>query len=420
MNRIILIGNGFDLAHGLKTSYKDFIADFLSSKGEEIKKNKKGHDCEFFKIDCSLYSTYSDLRSYEDFAQIFKYDSNKWEIKNNFFWNIIKKDSLENWVDIENEYYHSLKKITKKKKDDSKDDSKSELNSLHNEFKQIKELLKEYLLKIEKSFNETTDSKIIARFKNNVKQLIERPFVLRDLDNNSLMTLARHIDDMLKNQKTYIVNLRIDQKYIINEIEGDSSPDKIFNIFNDEFIETIIKLKPENILLLNFNYTDTHLLYTSKSEYGANSFQNMQSIKIHGCLYESNKNPIIFGFGDELDKDYQTIEDLDENDYLENIKSIKYLETDNYRKLLEFAESDQYQIYIFGHSCGNSDRTLLNTLFEHENCVSIKPFYHKKEDGTDNYSEIVRNISRNFKSKAKMRERVVNKTYSSPIPKRVN
>lgn len=25
MNRIILIGNGFDLAHGLKTSYADFI-----------------------------------------------------------------------------------------------------------------------------------------------------------------------------------------------------------------------------------------------------------------------------------------------------------------------------------------------------------------------------------------------------------
>ena len=25
MNRIILIGNGFDLAHGLRTSYADFI-----------------------------------------------------------------------------------------------------------------------------------------------------------------------------------------------------------------------------------------------------------------------------------------------------------------------------------------------------------------------------------------------------------
>ena len=29
MNRLIIIGNGFDLAHGIKTSYKDFIADYL-------------------------------------------------------------------------------------------------------------------------------------------------------------------------------------------------------------------------------------------------------------------------------------------------------------------------------------------------------------------------------------------------------
>ena len=28
MNRIVLIGNGFDLAHGLKTSYRDFIYDY--------------------------------------------------------------------------------------------------------------------------------------------------------------------------------------------------------------------------------------------------------------------------------------------------------------------------------------------------------------------------------------------------------
>jgi len=30
INRLILVGNGFDLAHGLKTSYKDFIEDYLS------------------------------------------------------------------------------------------------------------------------------------------------------------------------------------------------------------------------------------------------------------------------------------------------------------------------------------------------------------------------------------------------------
>ena len=32
MNRIILIGNGFDLAHGLKTSYKNFLDALLSKE----------------------------------------------------------------------------------------------------------------------------------------------------------------------------------------------------------------------------------------------------------------------------------------------------------------------------------------------------------------------------------------------------
>ena len=31
MNRLVIIGNGFDLAHGLKTSYNDFL-DFLWEK----------------------------------------------------------------------------------------------------------------------------------------------------------------------------------------------------------------------------------------------------------------------------------------------------------------------------------------------------------------------------------------------------
>lgn len=69
-----------------------------------------------------------------------------------------------------------------------------------------------------------------------------------------------------------------------------------------------------------------------------------------------------------------------------------------------------------GHSCGNSDRTLLNTLFEHKNCVSIKPYYYQKDDGSDNYMDIVQNISRNFTDMKVMRDRVVNKTLCEPLP----
>ena len=36
MNRIVLIGNGFDLAHGLKTSYKNFIDWYWKDWGEKL------------------------------------------------------------------------------------------------------------------------------------------------------------------------------------------------------------------------------------------------------------------------------------------------------------------------------------------------------------------------------------------------
>ena len=77
--------------------------------------------------------------------------------------------------------------------------------------------------------------------------------------------------------------------------------------------------------------------------------------------------------------------------------------------MLRFIESAPFQVFIMGHSCGLSDRTLLNTIFEHKNCVSIKPFYYKKKDGTDNYLELAQNLSRNFTDMKLFRDRVVNK-----------
>ena len=168
-------------------------------------------------------------------------------------------------------------------------------------------------------------------------------------------------------------------------------------------------LVSDNIMLVNFNYTNIASLYVSPR-----IREHFQLNNIHGTL--DNPQSVIFGYGDEMDKYYQELEDLNDNNYLTHIKSSKYLDASNYRKLLQFAESAPFQIYIMGHSCGNSDRTLLNTLFEHENCISIKPFYYKKEDGADNYTEIAQNISRNFKDKQALRAKVVPKDCCEPLP----
>ena len=136
---------------------------------------------------------------------------------------------------------------------------------------------------------------------------------------------------------------------------------------------------------------------------------------IHGELKNATHNKINFGFGDEMDDDYKRIENLDDNEYLKNFKSFQYLQNSNYKKLLDFIDGNKFQVIIMGHSCGLSDRTLLNTIFEHINCRSIKVFYHRKDDGSDNYTELIQNISRHFKDKKMMREKIVNKTLCQPL-----
>lgn len=174
-------------------------------------------------------------------------------------------------------------------------------------------------------------------------------------------------------------------------------------------------LIPNRTLLLNFNYTQTDRFY---QDYWTGKSRKAEIIHIHGSTAPEDKNPIIFGFGDELDDDYQNIEKLNDDRFLENIKSIDYLQTNNYKNLLEFIDGERYQIFICGHSCGLSDRTLLNTLFEHENCSSIRSFFYMPNESDDNFKQITCNISRNFNDKAKLRDRVVNKMYSEELVRR--
>lgn len=45
MNRVIFIGNGFDLAHGLKTRYEDFINWYWTKRVKEFIECSKYPDC---------------------------------------------------------------------------------------------------------------------------------------------------------------------------------------------------------------------------------------------------------------------------------------------------------------------------------------------------------------------------------------
>lgn len=51
MNRIILIGNGFDLAHELRTSYRDFMNWYWKDFLQKLLQNPLPYENEFVKLE---------------------------------------------------------------------------------------------------------------------------------------------------------------------------------------------------------------------------------------------------------------------------------------------------------------------------------------------------------------------------------
>jgi hypothetical protein len=404
MNRLIIIGNGFDLAHDLKTRYSDFI-DFLWKKeadcfyksldesnyeSELIQVKLRNNDYGSYKLNSKIVrSEIDDFSSFNE--NIFKHYWLTVTIKNKFL-KLISEERIQNWVDIENEYYSILINILKigGKAFSFKNlqfDNQYSIKKLNEEFQKVINLFIEYLDNINLNVNEIDQ----------IKKHFNSQFDFDDFSEEILSKIRNGIEKDF-DKKINFQNDRFDKSFL-----ETIKQKHLKKISSKEFINSI----PDRIMVLNFNYTKTPELYIK-------DLINAEIVYIHGEL-NNEENPIIFGFGDEMDDDYNEIEKINNNEFLNYIKSINYLRTDNYKKLLRFIEADIFQVFIMGHSCGNSDRTMLNTIFEHDNCGSIKYFYYKPSKDSDDYIEKIQNISRSFSSKIKMRDRIVNKKFSTSL-----
>jgi Bacteriophage abortive infection AbiH len=355
MNRIVLIGNGFDLAHKMKTSYREFIESLLLNSFTKCNESNTGvYQDDFFAIKRNSLARFelsdeTQLSDYLKFTvsdnpidrQYFAEPYNKnWSnaysfyIKNVFIKDLLEKTNDLNWVDIEDLFYKSLKNIFRS-------NSQESILGLNSTFALLIEKLNAYLS-------------------------VQKP----------------------------------------NKIS-----DEFLRIFGMSYHETHVL--PKQTLLLDFNYTGilSHYLqkFLNESDY--------THLQIHGSVNDK-KNPIIFGYGDELDKEYKEIEDLNDNRFLTYFKTYHYALNSNYSRLNGFINSDVYEVYILGHSCGLSDRVMLNSIFENDNCQSIRIFYFKNENLKDNFIDIYQNISRHFSvsNRGKLRNKIVNKELSLTIP----
>jgi len=369
MNRLILIGNGFDLAHKMKTSYYDFILWYLKkvckasqerTYNDELVEVERIHSVPFTADLDSIIS----LKRFLEFIRDPSQNTNEpyvLFIKTDFIRNLMITCSEYNWIDIEQQYYLEV------------------LNTLRGNFDQSEKH------SIIKKLNDD-----LEYLKNQLKEYITTQVVNKDFD----FLLSPYGDEITRG-----INYSDEANLTSADI------DKIEELITEGKIKETSKGKitPQSTMFLNFNYTNTIENYLNNSfiisRLGYSPFIN----NIHG----SAKTEIIFGFGDEVDDEYINLEKQNDNEFLRHIKSFYYFKSQDYKDLIRFIESDNYEVYIWGHSCGLSDRTLLNMIYQNQKCKSIKIFHHKKSEEINNYTQLTQEISRHFRDKQLMRKLIV-------------
>lgn len=341
MNRIVIIGNGFDLSHNLKTSYKDFLTYYLKAAIDSFQSNG------------SFISPLLQLGFKHH--RIIKFESS---ILDNPF---LALESFRNYPQIQSEYSdllrHSISEIEIKKWVD------------------VERLYFELLLKSKRNgtYNEKTLEGLNAQFEELKNALID---YLEQLQTESSIQPNQEYLDL------FISHSQVQQKK-----------------------------KPSKLVFLNFNYTNTLNHYVPLCS------RHLQTslIHIHGTL-GNKENPIIFGYGDDKHKEYEEILEANIAPLMKHFKAFAYLKTANYRNIMDIINSDKFEVHVYGHSLGLSDRMILKEIFQNPNLLEVRLFFYHGPNGSD-FNEKTNNLVRHFASSADMLRVVIPESESKPMPK---
>lgn len=378
-NRLIIIGNGFDLAHKMPTKYEDFLVWYfkkLIKQFEELPLTSEnpGQVIETPLVKLSPIGTpYSTLhpsvtdkiKERKNLGQLITNEylsfsdktteANKplafvlIEFKNTFFHDITEKK--ENWSDIEQAYFDRLVAI-------------------HSVTSNSKDEKLKLVVDANKCMSELTIQ--LAEYLSEIK--------LHKLE---------EFEDLIKAN-------------ILSEIKNDKISNLHFNNFLIQREKESKRIKKETqeriIWFLNFNYTDTLSQYIEGMELkGTRVIQS----KIHGDLSKSSS--LVFGYGDESNEHYKKLEAINKLEFLEKMKSFFYSKTDEYLKLVDFMSSKEFDVFVIGHSLGLSDRVLLKSIFENDNCKAIRLFHRGEEE---HFFKSI-SLSRHFSNKTEMRNKLI-------------
>ena len=353
---LLVIGNGFDIAHGLKTSYKDFLK-FVCDFQKVVFENQTGWDDKYDKT----YIKFIIEKMNANCEDSNKFINELKELLSNNLWidHFQKVQIKEGWVDFEREISRIIKMIDAARKNGvvplaNKDTAKFDSD------------IEVYVWEIVKNASYFGIPKTTY---DSLSELKERLLVdLNRITRAFELYLKHYVEDV---QICQLCNSK-ESKQIIKELNIDK--------------------------VLSFNYTNTY-----ERIYGANN-ANVQYDYIHGKVKKDSsvkKCNLVIGIDEYLDapeKDF-------DNEYIEFKKFFQriYKKTGSYykkwfglikrnRETFSKAKGEDINIYFYGHSLDITDKDIIAELIRQKDAVTTI-FYHSREALRDQISNLVKVLS---------------------------
>lgn len=372
--KILVIGNGFDLEHGLPTKYKDFL-DFMQCINF-LKKNTKVITEEYFSYELEKETKHivdSNVKKYFCNKNLLNFSFfNKWseedntkeliDCANNNIWIKYFIENMdyerEGWIDLESEISNVIKCFEYMKNYSEQNRKGLGWPKEQEQDRADKQELVQKIINYSKLNIETFE--LIGK---KLQQIIS---MLNDNLNNLICCLEIYLEDCIG---------KIQVDYIAPDLKN-FKPDKV----------------------LSFNYTRTH---EKNYECGKNSFtyhqgEYGQSYSIADKQYEyihgqatlsrtKQDNNMVLGIDEYLDdeKKDKELDFIEFKKYYQRIYKRTGLEYNKWINEIK-SNSNPNEIYIFGHSLDVTDKDILYKLLVESNregnfSTKITIFYHDKK-----------------------------------------
>lgn len=367
---VLILGNGFDLAHGLPTRYSDFLDfceiimmiksnPFLCINNKNVVNTVNNSLNNFYKTEYNDENIFQNCQlKYSTISEIF--DCLNFNIWYSYLTNLYKENKLkgENWIDFESEIrfiIQSIDKITY--------NLLTEFNLILDKINYDDELLMYKINKFKKCLSAFNDIKYVKD--------------LRDV-------LYTDMEDLT----------RVLELYLSNVIEAFP-----ISVYSSE----IKKIVPD--FIMNFNYTNTY----------TRTYNKLRKVfHIHGrCKRNgsSEKNNMVLGIDEywtsKEDQDTHTnftifkkfAQRIRKRTGVRNYSCIRNIENEfNKHKTLSY-------VYIFGHSLDVTDKDILFDFLNSE-ATSVTIFCKDKSTEGELIANVIKIIGE---------ERLLKKANQSPI-----